>query len=230
VDVSRAREGLARAENELADAKAKSGPMLPASEVVYLKHFPARVDEVAATVGSQVTGSVMTLSAGRLVVTGLLSREERSLVRSGQRVEILSELDGTTARATVRSVSETVTRPETDGQAQDEHSAQAEKAGEGFAVTVAPDTALPSSLAGQDVRLTIQTAATSGKVLVVPVTAISAGADGVTAVTVEEPGDRRRRVPVSTGASGDGYVEVRPAPGARLAAGEKVITGSGGAR
>jgi hypothetical protein len=230
IEVSRAREDLDRAEKKLAQAQAESGPMLPASEVVYLKGFPARVEEVRATVGSQVSGRVMTLSSGRLVVSGFLSRDQHGLVRPGQRVQILSELDGTTAQATVRSVADTVTRPQSDGQNQDGRSAPDDGASQGYAVTVMPDKTLNASLAGQDVRLTIQTAATKAKVLVVPVTAISAGADGITAVTVAEQGDRRRRVPVTTGASGDGYVEVRAAQGARLAAGEKVITGVGGAR
>lgn len=230
VEVGRAREDLERAKKKLADARIRSGPMLPASEVVYLKDFPARVDEVDSTVGGQVTGSAMTVSAGRLVVTGQLPRDQHNLVRPGQQVQILSELDGTTAEGTVRSVADTVTRPQTDGQDQDGHSAQADTAAGGFAVTVVPDKTLPMSLAGQDVRLTIQAAATQDKVLVVPVTAISAGADGSTAVTVQETGDRRRRVPVVTGASGDGYVEVRAARGTGLAPGEKVVTGIGGAR
>ncbi|WP_369392378.1 peptidoglycan-binding protein [Streptomyces sp. CG1] len=230
VDVSRAREDLQRAETKLAEAKDKSGPMLPTSEVVYVKGFPARVDEVEASVGSQVSGTVMTVSAGQLVVRGFLSREQHTLIRPGQRVQILSELDGTTATATVRSVAATVTRSQADGQGQDGHSAPAGDTSQGFAVTVAPDKALPVSLDGQDVRLTIETAATSNRVLVVPVTAISAGADGSTAVTVAAGGDRRRRVPVVTGASGDGYVEVRPVPQARLGVGEKVITGIGGSR
>ncbi|WNM33660.1 peptidoglycan-binding protein [Streptomyces sp. Li-HN-5-11] len=225
-DVSRAREDLDRAEKKLAQAQAASGPMLPASEVVYLKGFPARVDNVSATVGSRVSGSVMTVSAGRLVVTGYLSREQHSLVRPGQRVQILSELDGTTAQAAVASVADTVTRPQTGSQDQNGHAAPSDGAPQGYAVTVLPDQALDASLAGQDVRLTIETAATKNSVLVVPVTAVSTGADGTTAVTVAEHGDGRRRVPVTTGASGDGYVEVRPAQGARLAAGDKVITGT----
>jgi hypothetical protein len=57
--------------------------MLPASEVVYLKDFPARVEKIGATIGTQVSGSVMTVSAGQLVVTGVLSGQQRALVRSG---------------------------------------------------------------------------------------------------------------------------------------------------
>lgn len=227
VEVSRAQEDVNRAEKKLAQAKAASGPMLPASEVVYLKALPARVDNVGAAVGDQVSKSVMTVSAGRLVVTGYLSRQQRGLVRPGQRVQILSELDGTTAGAVVRSVADSASAPQAKAEQPNSRTATGGEGGsQGYAVTVVPDKELASSLGGQDVRLTIEAAATKDPVLVVPVTAISAGADGATAVTVAGRGDTRRRVPVTTGASGDGYVEVRAATGARLAVGEKVITGA----
>ncbi len=229
LEISRAREDLGRAETRLAQATAESGPMLPASEVVYLRSFPARVEKVSVTVGSQVSASVMTVSAGRLLVTGVLSGQQRALVRPGQQVQILSELDGTAAEATVRTIADTVTgSPDDDGN-QDGAAGPADGTSRGYMVTVQPREPLNPSLAGQDVRLTIQAAATRGRVLVVPVTAVSAGADGSTAVTVAGAGGRVRRVPVTAGASGDGYVEVRPVTPASLVAGDKVITGSAGA-
>ncbi|WP_244950361.1 peptidoglycan-binding protein [Streptomyces griseofuscus] len=226
LEISRAREDLARADKKLAQAKAVSGPMLPASEVVYLKSFPARVDDVSSAVGSQVSGSAMTVSAGQLVVKGFLSRQQHTLVRPGQRVHILSELDGTTAEATVRTVANAVTRAQTGQDGQGEPPGADGSSSPGYAVTVVPDRALPASLAGQDVRLTIEAASTENKVLVVPVTAISAGVDGNTAVTVVGHGGVQRRVPVTTGASGDGYVEIRPVTGMRVAAGDRVVTGT----
>lgn len=224
-EVERAREDLERAREELADTEAANGPMLPASEVVYVKSFPARVGDVGARVGDQVSGTAMTISAGPLVVTGSLSRTQRGLVRAGQRVQILSELDGTTAEAKVRSVSDTVESVRSSGD-QEDGPAPARAAAPGYRLTVAPDKPLAASMTGQDVRLTVRTAATEDKVLVVPVSAISAGADGATTVTVDCADGCRRRVPVTTGASGDGYVEVRPKPGTRLAAGERVVVGA----
>ncbi|WP_328885450.1 peptidoglycan-binding protein [Streptomyces sp. NBC_00316] len=221
--LQRAGEDLAKAQQQLAQVKARTGPMLPAAEVVYLKGFPARVDKVAAEVGSHVSGSVMTVSAGRLVVRGFLQDQQRRLVRPGQRVQIVSELEGKSAMATVRSVSDSVAQqqqtPGTEGP-------QAESSGaQGYAMVVVPDKGLDASMAGQDVRLTIETAATEDKVLVVPVTAVSAGADGSTAVTAAERNGTRHRIPVTTGAAGDGYVEIRPEAGFALAAGDQVITG-----
>ncbi len=229
VEIDRAREDLEQAQEDLAKAEAGNGPMLPASEVVYVQSFPARVSSVGAVVGHQVQGSAMTISAGRLVVTGTLSRSQRGLVRPGQRVEILSELDGTTAQAEVRAVAETVdpVRGQGDsGGGPEADAAPGDGTAPGYAVTVTPDKPLADSMTGQDVRLTIRTAATKGEVLVVPVSAISAGADGATTVTVVGPDGTQRRVAVTTGASGDGYVEVRPVAGTRLTAGEKVVTGA----
>ncbi|MFE5594267.1 peptidoglycan-binding protein [Streptomyces sp. NPDC056549] len=223
VELRRAREDLAKTRDRLDRIKAKTGPMLPASEVVYLKGFPARVDSVAAGVGSKAEGNALTVSAGVLVVEGYLQKHQRGLVRPGQRVEIFSEWEGTSAAATVRSVATGLARPQPA--AGGEGAPDKAAAAQGYAMVVAPDKPLDASMAGQDVRLTVQTAATDGAVLVVPVTAISAGADGRTAVTVVRADGRRIRVPVSTGGTGDGYVEVRPARTDALSAGDQVITG-----
>ncbi|MFI8768048.1 peptidoglycan-binding protein [Streptomyces sp. NPDC053792] len=223
VELRRAREDLAKAQDRLDRVKAKTGPMLPASEVVYLKGFPARVDSVSAGVGSKAQGNALTVSAGVLVVEGFLQKHQRGLVRPGQPVEIFSEWEGKSARATVRSVATGLARPQPAAGAGE--GVPDKSAAQGYAMVVAPDKPLDASMAGQDVRLTVQTAATDGAVLVVPVTAISAGADGRTAVTVLRADGKRLRVPVSTGGTGDGYVEVRPAREGELSAGDQVITG-----
>jgi multidrug efflux pump subunit AcrA (membrane-fusion protein) len=69
-------------------------------------------------------------------------------------------------------------------------------------------------------------ATTRAKVLIVPVAAVSAGADGKTAVTVVVADGSRRRVEVRPGASGDGYVQVTPI-GAALRPGDQVVVGTG---
>ncbi|MEU0070664.1 peptidoglycan-binding protein [Streptomyces sp. NPDC006332] len=229
--VDRAAQDLERARTRLTEAQVAAGPMLPASEVVYLSGFPARVDSVNAVLGSAPTGKVMTVSAGKLAVNGYLQESQKGLVRVGQKVEILSETTGVKVTASVRSVADTMAtgqQPTTTDQAQGGGAAEGGNAAaeaQGYLVVVEPDKALPSNTVGQDVRLTVEAASTKGKALVVPVTAITAGSDGKTVVTVLESGDRQRRVEVTTGTTGDGYVEVRPAAGAELAEGDKVVTG-----
>lgn len=228
----RADQDLQRARTRLSRAQAEAGPMLPASEVVYLSGFPARVDSVSAVLGSAVTGKVMTLSAGRLVVDGYLQEAQKGLVRTGQKAEILQEQTGKVTRAKVRSVADT---PEAAEQSGDGAAASAEggaeagsgqqSAAQGYRMVVAPDTPLASGAVGEDVRLTVEAASTEGEALVVPVSAVSAASDGGTVVTVVTSSGKQRRVAVRTGTNGDGYVEVRPVDGAALAEGDQVVTG-----
>lgn len=220
-EIRYAREDLAEARSELAGAEAVSGPMVPASEVVFLSGFPARVDSMTAKVGAAAGEKLATVSAGKLVVTGYLGAQEKDLIRPGQKVQVLSEVYGDELTGTVSAVANTPTVPETEG----EGAAAATPAGQGYAVTVKPDRALPGRLAGQDVRLTVEAGSSGGKVLVVPVSALSAGADSRTRVTVLERSGDRRRVEVRPGTSGDGYTEVTPVGGAPLAEGDKVVVG-----
>ncbi|MCZ4122212.1 peptidoglycan-binding protein [Streptomyces sp. H39-S7] len=247
--VQRAREDLGSARTDLAAVLTTDGPMLPAGEVVYLDGFPARVDAIPAHVGSKVSGSaVMTVSAGALVVRGTLQEYQKGLVRPGQRVQILSEVSGVTATATVVSVATTVDSGQAagatsqdqqiqqgqqgqQGQSQDQQSQeQGGPSGQrGYPLVVRPDQPLDPQLAGQDVRLTVEAASTDGMALVVPVTAISAGADGRTVVTVVAKAGAQRRVEVRPGTTGDGFVEVVPVGSGALAEGDRVVTGVKGA-
>ncbi|MEV8097680.1 peptidoglycan-binding protein [Kitasatospora sp. NPDC085879] len=225
--VSRAIEDLTKLRSRAAGVKAASGPMVPADEIVYLPGFPARVDSVTGKVGSVVSGKVLTLSAGALVVTGRLTAADRGLVRPGQRVEILSEVTGLKASATVAAVADTADVPQAGGGTQPQGQGQAEQAlggPAGYRLTVQPDAPLDPRLAGQDVRLTIVAASSAGPVLVVPVSAISAAADGRTVVTVYENG-QRRRVEVTPGTVGGGSAEVRPIIDGAVKEGDHVIVG-----
>ncbi|WP_277439555.1 peptidoglycan-binding protein [Streptomyces sp. SPB162] len=241
--VQRAREDLSSARGDLAAVLAADGPMLPAGEVVYLDGFPARVDSIPAHVGSKVSGSaVMTVSAGALVVRGALQEYQKGLIRPGQRVQILSEVSGVTAAATVASVGTAIdsgsgqpagaASPDQQGQQgqQGQDQGQGGSAGQrGYPLVIRPDQPLDPQLAGQDVRLTVEAASTDGMALVVPVTAISAGADGRTVVTVVAGAGAQRRVEVRPGTTGDGFVEVVPVGGGVLAEGDRVVTGVKGA-
>jgi HlyD family secretion protein len=93
-------------------------------------------------------------------------------------------------------------------------------------VVTAADGAFDKRLMGTDVRLTVEAAATDGEVLVVPISAVYADADGATAVLRQSPDGAQVRVAVIAGVSGDGYVAVTP-DGARLEAGDHVVVGVG---
>jgi multidrug efflux pump subunit AcrA (membrane-fusion protein) len=203
-EVRYAREDLASAKSALADAEASSGPMLPLSEVVYLRSFPARVVASTAVVGAEVKAPMMTLETGAMRVIGDLLPADRGLVRKGMPVAMVAESNNLSARGVVSSVG---------GDA------------EGLVPTlIQPLKPLPAPWGGQDVRLTITAAETSGPVLTVPQAAVSAGADGQSYVSVSEAGQERRRVPVKAGVSADGFVGVSPLSGG-LAVGDQVVIG-----
>lgn len=228
--VQYAQDDLDEARDELAAAQAASGPRLPAGEVVFLQGFPARVDAVPGHVGAPVDGTMLTVSGGKLAVQAYLQEHQKGLVRKGQRVQIYSELTGIEAQAKVGSLADSLTAPDSGsggggGEGEPDGGASAAPGQSGYLLRVDPDKALDARLAGQDVRLTIEAARTDGKALVVPITALTAGADGRTTVTVLQPDNERRRVEVRTGTAGDGFVAVEPVGAARLAKGEQVIVG-----
>lgn len=204
--------------------------LLPAAELVFLTGFPARVDATTARVGTAPGAGALTLSAGELTVEGTLAAYEHGLVRAGQAVEIHSETTGDTVAATVTHLAGAGDGGTGAGGAGTDGGEGAAAAGggpdgSGHWFRVRPDAPLPAALAGRDVRVTIEAAATATEVLVVPVTAVSAAPDATTAVTVRHEDGRTERVEVRTGTAGDGHLEVEPVGGARLAAGDRVVVG-----
>ncbi|MFG1998783.1 peptidoglycan-binding protein [Spirillospora sp. NPDC048911] len=189
-------------------AKAKPSVYLKAGEVVYVPRFPARATEVKATLGAQVTGTILKLAAGELEVKGMLTAPDRKLVKPGMDVTIFSEESGRSARGRVRSIGAFTADGGTEGA--------------GHPVKVAGVSQLPERFAGQDVRLTIEAASTGGPVLVVPASAVYGAADGSTQVIKLASGGAQERIAVTTGATGGGFVEVR---GDGLAEGDRVVVG-----
>ena len=241
-----ALQDLGKAEKKQTDLIATTGPMLPASEVVFVPSFPVRLAKLNATLGSTVTAPVLTLESGQLVVTSLLQPGQNTLVKAGAKVQLTAETLGQTATATVTSIGPygnggTGNVQNGNGQNVANGGAAGSNGGQtaganstgaqqpmqlpGYPMTVTPDSPLDSAWAGQDVRVTIINAATAGAVLCVPLSAVSTGADGRSTVTVVAPDGTQRRVPVTAGASADGDVEVTPATADALREGDEVAVG-----
>ncbi|WP_309061569.1 HlyD family efflux transporter periplasmic adaptor subunit [Streptomyces sp.] len=187
----------------------------PMSEVVFVPSFPAYVDDVRAKVGDEAGSDLLSLSSGALTVEGSVTPQEKEMVRPGQEVRIHAELSGRQFTGKVASVGRAAS-PAKDG---DQPSGA-----ENYTVKVTPSKPLPAGLNGENVQLTVVAASSKGEVLAVPSSAVSTSADGLTGVTVRE-GRTERRVPVSVGVSGDGFVQVTPVEGARLEAGDQVVVG-----
>jgi HlyD family secretion protein len=217
------------------NARSTSGPFVPASEMAFVSSVPVRVVGLPAAVGDKVNGPVVSLATGGLRLTGYLDPSSRGLVKEGMNIRITSETLGVAATGTVASVGSLVTPGDKTGSQPAGDSADGASAqGSGatanggipyLPVQVTRTGTWDNRLDGQNVRMTITAAATTGAVLTVPEAAINAGADARTSVTVVRPDGSEHRVPVVVGVSADGKVQVTPVGAARLKAGDRVVVG-----
>jgi hypothetical protein len=174
------------------------------------------VDDLRVKVGDEPGASLLSLSLGALTVEGTVTPQERGIVKPGQLVHIYSELAGRQFEGKVTSVGEAVAQGKDGDQS---------SGGEKYTVKVTPSQPLQAKLNGENVQLTIVAASSGDKVLAVPSSALSTGADGLTSVT-ERVGAEQRRIPVAVGVSGDGFVQVTPQNGYRLDPGADVVVGT----
>jgi hypothetical protein len=90
-------------------------------------------------------------------------------------------------------------------------------------LAVNPSKPLPAALNGENVLVTVATGRTEGPVLTVPVAAIVTTGSGTSYVTVAGADGKQTQVPVTPGISENGYVQVTPAAGHKLTAGDSVV-------
>jgi membrane fusion protein, multidrug efflux system len=199
-------------------AKKPAEALVPSDEIMFVPRLPAHVVSYAASVGQMASASLVTLSMGNPLISGQIDPADQGLVRSGTGVSISPEGGGRQTTGTVVSVS---------GTTQTQNSITG---GSYLPARITPMSPLPVSMIGQDVQLTIVAAHSDGPVLAVPEAAVFASANGQTYVNEVRASQTQIRVPVTVGVTGDGLVEVTPAGGARLTAGDKVVTGEDYAR
>lgn len=217
--LTRLRAALDDAKKAQAELIASTGTMLPLAEFVFVPELPARVTAFSAKVGDKVEPPLITLSAGRLAVRVKLRPDQAGLVKAGMPAKLVSETLGQDAEGTVTNVGPVTTDTEQS------QSATGQAAGSGTPyqpVTVTPAKDLPGQWTGLDVRVTVTSAQTASPVLVVPLSAVSAGADGRTTVSVLGTNDQVSRVEIRAGVSGDGFVEITPI-GGELSEGDRVV-------
>ena len=203
--LAEARQRLAAARGDLSGARLAAGVPLPAAEVFYVKTLPRRVDDVKVSRGSLVNGTVMSVSGANLVVTIQVDPQTKLLLRTAMAASF--DLgDGEAIAASVKRI----TRDQAE-----------------YDVVLAPRRLTSRQLElirNANVRVTIPVRSTRGKVLAVPVSALSAGSGGESRVEVVRGDGRVELVTVRIGLSADGYAEIRP-PGGALAAGDQVVVG-----
>lgn len=218
--VGSAQSEAARTQSDLGRLAARTGVQVPADEVLFFQSLPVRVDSLAVRRGSQLAGSVMTVSNSRLAIDSSLSVGDAKLVRRGLKVRIEEPDLGVRISGAVSRIAD---KPGTS---------PADLAGTTPVdpartyVEVLPESA-PPSLVGTSVKLSIAVESTKGKVLAVPIGALSVAADGSSRVQVDLGGGKTRFVTVVPGLAAQGFVEVTPTAKGKLSEGDLVVVGSG---
>jgi multidrug efflux pump subunit AcrA (membrane-fusion protein) len=177
---------------------------LPLGQAVFLPHA-IRVSKADVSLGGSATGTILSATSARQVVTIALNADQQTEVKAGNKVSITLP-DGSTTPGRVSSVGKVAS-------------------GSGSSATVSVRVALkvPKAAAGLD-QASVEVSITTGAVknaLVVPVDALLAQAGGGYAVEVTGPGGRHL-VKVAPGVFDDaaGLVQVT---GTTLATGQHVV-------
>lgn len=206
-----AQNDLTNANAALSELNAKAGVSVPADEVLFFPNLPLRVQSTKLKAGDAVSGNVMTISTAKLAVDSALSLGDATLVRVGFPAKIE---ESNLSISVSGHVSVVASGPGTNG-VDPQH----------VYMEVLPDQA-PPQLVGASVKVTISVSSTSGKVLVVPASALSLGGDGSSRVQVAR-GGTTVPVVVHPGLAAGGLVEILPV-GYALQAGDRVVVGKNG--
>ena len=226
---------------------------VPMTDVIFLPSLPAKVIVVNGAKGQQPGQPFLELAArGSLALTGELPPAYAAQVKAGLKVKIFDEVTGIHATGTISDVGTATTITPIgaivnvgggSASAGSAGSAGAGSAGSGstgaggssnsgatnpgatpfIPLAVQPSKPLPAALNGENVLVTVETGRTEGPVLTVPVAAIVTTGSGTSYVTVVGADGKQAQVPVTPGINENGYVQVTPATGHKLAAGDSVV-------
>lgn len=221
-DLVAAQEAKTQADSALAVLLAAAGPTVPQGEVLFVPVTPARVISAISDVGvttdssggssSGATGLVK-LAAGRLVVRVPITSDDREFVVPGTVAELLDEASSVTFQSKVVTIAD---QPTSNAEGRLVYEA-----------TLATSSPLPDATVGSNLRVTLTVASTSGKVLAVPLVAVSSGPDGTIRVAVvDDPLQTEpTQIEVIVGISANGLIEVEPVEEGSLEPGDLVVVG-----
>jgi len=242
-----ARAALKQAQDALSKAQMAVLTALPASEVFYISALPRRVDQVDVKLGGPIDGTVMTVSGATIAIDATVDAASAALLRLGMPGSIV--LDGNEIAVIVTNIQDATSSSAAAGPSPAPSTSSASTAGadspaarqDGAAtggtsertgdmqVRLEPSGDLQpaqvSALRGANVRVTIPVSSTGGKVLAVPLAALTAGPGGESRVNVQQPDGTFRLIGVETGLAADGYVEIKHADGS-LEVGDRVMIGT----
>lgn len=229
-----AQQSVKDAQEDLTKAREATLTPLPASEVVFLQTVPRRVDAVSVKRGGTVEGAVMSVSGATLQIQASVSKADVALIAVG--ATGTADVDGTDVPVTVTAIGPAPAAGsggsgESGGEGSGSDDGKGDtsggKGGGRTVVTLQPGELTPeqvTALQGSNVRVTIPVSSTGGKVLAVPLAALTAGPGGESRVEVMGADGTTELREVTTGLAAGGYVELTA--GAGLAEGDLVVVGT----
>ena len=208
--LSEAQKSLSEAQTDLAKADAEVGTEFPAAELLFLPSLPREIQRVNVAIGDTPQGSVMRVTGSGVIIRSAVSATDRPLIKEGAEAIMANDDLGISVPATVTFVATTPGGPNASS--------------DRYAIRLEPVDPLPEAGFDQNYRVTIPIESTSGDVLVVPLAALSAGADGTARVEIERSPGQTDIIKVKTGLSSQGFVEISALEGS-LDAGDRVVVG-----
>ena len=211
--LEQAIRGRDDARKALSRLRTSTGVTVPPSELFFIDGLPGRIDTVPVSRGDVAQGLVMTVTGQNLVINGSLPRDRWRLVSEGDNV--------------------TIENRDTGGEIDGLLSFVADEAGtngvEGtrYYFEVEPLDASEEQLddlRNVSVRLVIPVVSTGGRVLAVPLAALSLSGDGNSIVEVEDEDGTTRFVDVEVGLTTEGTAEITPIDD-NLEEGDRVVVG-----
>jgi hypothetical protein len=229
-EISAARTARDQARDSLATLDSTSGVTLPRAEIFYVPSAHPKIASVKVRVGQEVNSGapLMSLSVGASTLIGTVDPNVASDLAPGLHGRAKDEETGATWLVT------TVPMPDTGPVAADPSSSSTNKDGpaapgtsdSGNVALVLPNDVNPARLSSQ-LTVDVTLRRTRNAVLAVPATAITSSTDGRTWIELAPASGATRRVEVSVGLSGGGYVQVSSAD-TSLVEGARVVVGQSG--
>lgn len=210
-DVKAALDRLDNANKALADLSSKTGVKIQSGEIVFLNEVPAKVNSVTATRGQSAEGPLLSVSSSTIAVKTSVAKGDKKYVSVGQKAEIIIENNSKKVDGTVLTIADSTG---TDGAGEDR-----------YAVTIEPQLQDDQDT-GSSVKVAIPVKTTEGKVLAVPLAAVSVDGDGRPRVQVVDDAKKRKShfVSVETGLRAQGYVEIKD--NSKISKKDKVVVGA----
>lgn len=189
-----------------APSSQESEVVLPMSEVSYVPTLPRRVDRAQARRGEQLPKVPILLSGSELVISIGLTAADKEVLHQGMRA-VVTVPGARTVAGRLGRVTATATGARTSVRLPHLTAEQEE------------------ALEGANVKVTVPLEATDGKVLVVPLAALSTDAAGTVRVVRVATDGTTETVEVEVGLSAQGLAEVRSLDGS-LDVGDRVVIGA----